>query len=116
MRGRRYGVHRDIRTVTSTYLWALFMAGVVVASAKADDSLQSVAGPPTITTIKNANLRSSPPDTTPYSRPLVPEDLTLGRTAGRAGQAGSVSFSVVDAVVDNTNPNLRFTDTFNDGE
>jgi hypothetical protein len=62
------------------------------------------------------NMRSSPPDTTSYSRPLVPEDLTLGSTAGTAGLAGRISFSVVDTVVDNTNPNLRFTDTFNDGE
>jgi hypothetical protein len=87
------------RTVTSTAILALAMAGVVVTSAKADD-----------------NLRSSPPDTTSYSRPLVPEDLILGNTAGTAGLAGRVSFSVVDTVVDNTNPNLRFTDLFNDGE
>jgi hypothetical protein len=86
------------RTVTSTALLAFAMAGVVVASAKADDS-----------------LRSSPSDNTSYSRPLVPEDLTLGSTAGTAGPAG-VSFSVVDTVVNNTNPNLRFTDTFGDQE
>jgi hypothetical protein len=75
------------------------MAGFVATSAKADDS-----------------VRSSPPDTTSYSRPVVPEDLTFGSTAGTAGIAGEVIFFVVDTVVNNTNPNLRFTDTFNDGE
>jgi hypothetical protein len=99
MRVERYGLYRDTRTVASTVLLAFAMAGVVVTPAKADD-----------------NVRSFPPDTTSYSRPLDPEDLTLGSTAGAAGLAGRVSFSVVDAVVNNTNPNLRFTDTFNDGE
>jgi len=37
---------------------ALAMTGLIVTSAKADD-----------------NVRSSPPDTTHYSRPLIPEDL-----------------------------------------
>lgn len=99
MRVRRHELYRDTRTITSTVLLAFAMAGVVVTPAKADD-----------------NVRSSPPDTTPYSRPLVPEDLTLGNTAGTAGLAAGVSFSVVDTVVNNTNPSLRFTDTFNDGE
>jgi len=90
---------RDSRTVTTTVFLALAMAGVVATSAKADE-----------------DVRSSPPDTTSYSRPLVPEDLTLGSTAGTAGLAAGVSFSVVDTVVNNTNPNLRITDAFNDGE
>jgi hypothetical protein len=75
------------------------MVGFITTPGQADDSMSSV-----------------PPDTTDYSRPLVSEDLTLGGTAGAAGLADRVTFSVVDTVVDNTNPNLRFTDTFNDGE
>jgi hypothetical protein len=75
------------------------LTGFVVTAAKADD-----------------DVRSSPPDTESYYRPLVPEDLAPGRTAGAAGLAGRISFSVVNTVVNNTNPNLRFTDTFNDGE
>jgi hypothetical protein len=75
------------------------MAGFFAVSAKADD-----------------DMRSSLPDITSYSRALVSEDLTLGSTAGMAGMAPSVSFSVVDTVVNNTNPNLQFTDLFNDGE
>src|SRR5262245_36087003 len=91
--------HKDTRTVTSPVLLALALTRIVVTSAKADD-----------------NMRSSPPDTNSYSRPVIPEDLTLGYAAGAAGLAARVTFSVVDTVVDNTNPNLRFTDTFNDGE
>jgi len=87
------------RTVTSTAILALAMAGVVVTSAKADDTVSSF-----------------PPDTTSYSRPLVSEDLTLGSTAGTTGLAGRVSFSVVDTVVNNTNPLLRFTDDRGDQE
>ena len=99
MKVRRYRFYGDARAFTSTVLLAVAIAGFVVTSAKADDK-----------------MRSSPPDTKSYSRPLVPEDLTLGKTAGTAGQAAGVNFSVVDTVVNNTNPNLQFTDAFNDGE
>ena len=99
MRVRQYEPYGGAQTVTCTALLAVTLAGFVVTAAKADD-----------------NLRSSPPDTNSYSRALVPEDLALGSTAGVAGLAGRISFSVVDTVVNNTNPNLRFTDTFNDGE
>jgi hypothetical protein len=44
--------------VARTAIFALAMSGFVVTFAKADDS-----------------VRSFPPDTTHYSRPLVPEDL-----------------------------------------
>src|SRR5690242_11553977 len=96
---RQYGLHRGTRNVTCTALLTLAMAGFVVTPARADDS-----------------MRSSPPDTNSYSRPVIPEDLTLGYTAGAAGLAARVTFSVVDTVVNNSNSNLRFTDTFNDGE
>jgi hypothetical protein len=78
MRIRNYGLCRGTRTLASTALLALGMTGFVVTSAKADE-----------------DVRSSPPDTTSYSRPLVPEDLTFGSTAGTAGLAAGVSFSVV---------------------
>jgi hypothetical protein len=99
MKVGRHGLHSDTRTFRCTTLVAVALAGFVVTSAKADDS-----------------VRSFPPDTNSYSRPLVPEDLTVGNTAGTAGQTGRVSFSVVDTVVNNTNPNLRFNDAFNDSE
>jgi hypothetical protein len=44
--------------IAGTGILALAMTGLIVTSAKAEN-----------------NVRSSPPDTTPYSRPLVPEDL-----------------------------------------
>ena len=44
--------------VAGTAIFALAMSGFVVTFAKADDS-----------------VRSFPPDTTHYSRPLIPEDL-----------------------------------------
>jgi hypothetical protein len=44
--------------LAATAILALAMTGFIVTFAKADD-----------------NVRSSPPDTTPYSRPLIPEDV-----------------------------------------
>jgi hypothetical protein len=72
--------------------------------------------------------RSSPRDATPYSRPAIPGD-----TAGPTSQVTKPQVSkpesakplvspvvnivkVVDAVVNNTDPNLTNTDTCNDGE
>jgi hypothetical protein len=52
--------------LVGTAILALAMTWFIVASASAED-----------------NVRSSPPDTTHYSRPLVPEDLNplnTGRT------------------------------------
>ena len=57
--------------------------------------------------------RDAPPDTTPYVRSAVPEDV---------GPRGIKAFLpipggfIVDVVVNNTDPNLTNTDTFNDGE
>ena len=61
------------------------------------------------------NFRSSPPDTNSYSRPVVADDFDPPHTAG---QPGVVQLDVfrVDAVVNNTDPDLKTTDTFNDGE
>ncbi len=55
--------------------------------------------------------RSSPKDTTSYSRQLVPEDYT-----GSARGITDPGIFIVDVVVNNTNPNLTNTDTANDGE
>ena len=59
------------------------------------------------------STRDAPPDTTPYVRSAVPEDV---------GPRGIKAFLpipggfIVDVVVNNTDPNLTNTDTFNDGE
>jgi hypothetical protein len=62
--------------------------------------------------------RSSPPDATPYARPPVAEDFAPPRPAGLPPAAAKAGFvvSVVDAVVNNTDPKLKRTDVFNDGE
>ena len=60
------------------------------------------------------SAKSSPPDTTPYSRPAIPDDAA-GQPPG-AGGAGPTIIRVIDAVVNNTDPNLKNTDTFGDGE
>ena len=63
------------------------------------------------------NLRSSPPDTNSYSRPVVADDFDPMNTAGaEAEKAVQFNVFVVDAVVNNTDPDLKITDTFNDGE
>ncbi|MCI0599540.1 MAG: hypothetical protein L0Y50_09565 [Beijerinckiaceae bacterium] len=64
------------------------------------------------------SARSFPPDTNNYVRPAVPDDADPLKSRSKAPaplQPGVTSF-VVDTVVNNTNPNLRNTDTFNDGE
>jgi hypothetical protein len=64
------------------------------------------------------STRSSPPDATPYARPPVAEDFAPPRPAGLppAAAKGGFVVSVVDAVVNNTDPKLKRTDVFNDGE
>jgi len=46
-------------SIPGTAILALATSWLIVTSAKSDD-----------------NVRSSPPDTTHYSRPLIPEDLS----------------------------------------
>jgi hypothetical protein len=63
-----------------------------------------------------ASTRSSPPDTTPYTRPAVPEDeAPLGRPPIVPPPA-VFDIDLVDTVVSNTDPTLTATDLFNDGE
>src|SRR5438067_3082661 len=59
------------------------------------------------------STRDAPPDTTPYRRPAVPEDYA---PKGMRPIPVMPSIFIVDTVVNNTDPNLTNTDTFNDGE
>ena len=59
------------------------------------------------------STRDAPPDTTPYVRSIVPQEM--GPRAIKPFLPIPGGF-IVDAVVSNTNPNLTNTDTFNDGE
>ena len=92
---------RDARTVACAACLALLAVGGMLTPSKADD-----------------DMRSSPPDTSTYSRPVIAEDLDPLSTAGTADAARAVQFNVfvVDTVVNNTDPDLKITDTFNDGE
>lgn len=92
---------RATRRVAWTTFLALVAAGGVTTPSKADD-----------------NMRSSPPDTTSYSRPAIAEDFDPLNAAGTADPGKAVQFDVfvVDTVVNNTDPDLKITDTFNDGE
>lgn len=55
------------------------------------------------------STKSSPPDLTNYSRPVIAQD--------RIPRPNLIpTITVVDTVVSNTNANLQNTDTFNDGE
>jgi hypothetical protein len=89
------------RTVACAGCLAVLAAGGVSTSSRADDS-----------------MRSSPPDTTSYSRAVVAEDIDPMNTAGKSQAGNAVQFDVfvVDAVVSNTDKDLKITDTFNDGE
>ena len=92
---------RDARTVACAACLALLAASSVSTPSWADD-----------------DMRSSPPDTNSYSRLVIAEDLDPLSTAGKADAARTVQFNifVVDTVVNNTDPDLKITDTFNDGE
>ncbi len=59
------------------------------------------------------STRDAPPDTTPYRRPALSEDYA---PKGLRPIPLLPGIFIVDAVVNNTDPNLTNTDTFNDGE
>ena len=59
------------------------------------------------------STRDAPPDTTPYRRPAVREDFA---PKGIRPIPLLPAVFIVDVVVNNTDPNLTNTDTFNDGE
>ena len=79
---------------------------VTTATAQTQDKAQQQA---------KESTRSAPPDTTPYTRPALPED-SAPRGVRAIPLLPGVSSIIVDVVVNNTDPNLTNTDTFNDGE
>ena len=89
------------RAVTSAAILAFPIVGFVITAAKADDM-----------------GRSSPPDNNSYSRAVIAEDFDPLSTAGKSlgGEAVQFDVFVADTVVNNTDPSLKNTDTFNDGE
>jgi hypothetical protein len=61
--------------------------------------------------------RSTPPDTTRYTRPILPEDLPPpGKLPLRALPPPFSALEIVDTVVDNTDPTLERRDAFSDSE
>jgi hypothetical protein len=85
---------------------AVLPQGLLVGSSTASAATQG-KNP----TAKSDEDRDAPPDTTPYFRNALPEDL---RPGGR--NALTQDLFIRDVVVSNTNPNLTNTDTANDGE
>ena len=79
---------------------------VTTATAQTQDKAQQQA---------KESTRSAPPDTTPYTRPALPED-SAPRGVRAIPLLPGLSSIIVDTVVNNTDPNLTNTDTFNDGE
>src|SRR5215813_12550528 len=59
--------------------------------------------------------KSSPPDMTAYVRNAIPDDHTPNILAPASPSVFQAP-TVVDVVVNNTDPTLTMTDTFNDGE
>jgi hypothetical protein len=98
---KQLALRTDNRAIAWTAFLALVVAGGITTPSRADD-----------------NMRSSPPDTTSYSRPAIAEDFDPLNAAGTADPGKAVQFDVfvVDTVVNNTDSNLKLTDTFNDGE
>jgi hypothetical protein len=90
------------RSIVSAIIFGMLVLGLVVGSW-AQDSLEDV--------------RSTPKDTTPYARGIVPEDYApIGPSGESPSGAFPPSIFIVDTVVNNTNANLTNTDTANDGE
>jgi sRNA-binding regulator protein Hfq len=84
-------------------LWTIIIAGFVLSLSATFAS-------------SDESARSFPKDTTQYARPAVPNDVGA-QPPGTAAAAGAVSLvRIVDTVVNNTDPNLKNNDTFNDGE
>ena len=79
---------------------------VTAATAKTQNNAQGRAG-------DSQSTRDAPPDTTPYWRPALPEDYV---PKGMRPIPLVPGVFIVDVVVNNPDPNLTNTDTFNDGE
>jgi hypothetical protein len=83
-------------TISSTLVTTATAQGRDIAKKQAEES-----------------TRDAPPDTTPYRRSTVPADYA---PKGMRPIPLVPSIFIVDTVVNNTDPNLTNTDTFNDGE
>jgi hypothetical protein len=79
---------------------------VTTATAKTQNNAQKKAE-------GRESTRDAPPDTTPYRRAAVREDFA---PKGMRPIPLVPGIFIVDVVVNNTDPNLTNTDTFNDGE
>src|SRR5215475_4202562 len=81
----------------------------------------SFAGAQEHSRVQVNDIRDFPPDFHDYFRQAIPEDLApMGQPAlaGRSADFGNgpVSLFVVDVVVNNTDPNLKNTNTSGDSE
>ena len=94
---------------------ALLIAGLVLLQKGSSPLVTTAAaqGPNNAKQQAQESTRDAPPDTTPYERPTVREDFAPKGTRPIPLLPG---LFIVDAVVNNTDPNLKNTDTFNDGE
>src|SRR5262249_919513 len=90
----------SLALVVASLVWLLKGSFVLVATANAQQQAQE-------------STRDAPPDTTPYSRPAVTGDFA---PKGTRPIPLLPSVLIVDTVVNNTDPNITNTDTFNDGE
>ncbi len=79
--------------------------------AKTAMVLLATAAVATFAEAADKSFMSAPPDTNNYSRPAIPGDF-----ASKKLPQLPLPIFVVDTVVNNTDPNLKNTDTFNDGE
>ena len=74
----------------------------------------------TVSSSADESAKSSPADTTPYSRPAVPADTAAPAPKAKQAPAAPTGPTSLmrqdDTVVNNTNTNLQNTDTFDDGE
>jgi hypothetical protein len=77
--------------------------------------LTLLSGLVTFAKADNNNQPSFPKDTKSYSRPVDPDDFDPLSTRSKPKPRDFAVF-VADTVVSNTDPNLKNTDTFNDGE
>src|SRR5436190_3577849 len=94
---------------------ALLIAGLILLQKGSSPLVPTAVaqGPNNANQQAQESTRDAPPDTTPYKRPAVPEDFAPRGTRPIPLLPG---IFIVDAVVNNTDPNLTNTDTFNDGE
>ncbi len=101
-----------------TQLVSVVLIAALVLSLKGSLPLVSTANGKTQNNsqrqvVESSSTRDAPPDTTPYWRSAVSEDHA---PKGARPIPLVPGIFIVDTVVNNTDPNLTNTDTFNDGE